>query len=287
MTPTLNASGLLSAGNAAKDAKDLARVPPSYPPHALIYVFGYYNNQLAHRLQAVCGEQPPTITGGWPNITSVTRPRSEDYVVLTDYPPLTMDVSLRFDGWLSPPVNPDVEHDMQKLTWMWGRGTLGPGQPGVGNPPILKLGAFNGGQTQTPLIPPDVQDLEWVITNVQYDTAPLRFNAAQLAARGLSLPVASRARQDVVISLMRWQPAPGFQVQKAKAPDGVVYLKSTQKANCVRSMCQICYDRHQTSDYRTVMNLSANAHLNLRNPGQILPVQTRVAFPATFKNSGR
>lgn len=286
--PKLNAGGLLSAGGAATsiNAGNVRAPVLPYAPEQLIHFYGYLHGLETHHFQCLAGEQPPTHTGGFANVTNVTRPRSVDYTMVTDYPAITMDVPIRFDNWVNwgKTVNPNVEEDISRLMWMAGLGKLGPGKPQSGDPPIVKVAAFGatGKNGQVPLIPPDLQDLEWIISSITWDTAPIRFDAAMLNARNLTLPIGTRARQDAVVSLVRWTPEPGFKTRKRKPKAGVRTAYSSAKNWNVRLMCENVFDRSKQSDFKAVMTLSANKHLKLRSPGQRIKNGTKVAFPQSF-----
>lgn len=269
------------------------------PPHtpvsssAIINFFGYHKNQLTYAFQALAQSgNSPTITGGWPNVSNITRPRSIDYTVVTDYPPMSMDVPIRFENWAAygDPVNANVEHDLQVLTWMWNRGKLSK-SPHEGDPPIVKVAVFNPPHhaqslTQSALIPPDVQDLEWIISNVSYDTAPLRYDKAMIAARGLvDVQVGDRGRQDVTVSLTQWIPAPGFRTKRAKPANGNISKKATVQYRNVQTMCSHYFDRTDPADWKTVKELPANAHWKLRSTRQNIPVGKKMWFPARFETA--
>lgn len=289
--PKLKAGGLLSAGSAAQgiNADNVGALVSPYAPEQLLHFYGYYQGLETHYFQVLAQDGArPVPTGGWANAQNVTRPRTVDYTMVTDYPACTMDVPIRFDNLVNwgRVVNPNIEADISRLMWMANLGKLGPGKPQSGDPPIVKVASFGstGKNGQTPLIPPDFQDLEWIITNLQFDNSTsIGLDATMIRKRGLNLPVGSLGRQDVTVSLMRWTPEPGFKTAKKKPKAGVRTAYSSAKNWNVRLMCEHIFDRSKQSDYKEVLKLSANKHLKLRNPGQRLPNGTKVAFPQSFR----
>jgi hypothetical protein len=258
--------------------------PPNRQSQILVF-YGYQHGLLKHDFQVLCGPQPPTITSTPSNIAVIDRPRSTGYTVPTGYDPITTDFQIRFENWIdyALPVNKDVEGDISKLMWMANRGKLGPGRPGQGNPPILKVRAFDTTANDIPLIPPDIQGLEWVISNIQWDPTPLRLTSDMIKARKLSVPVGTRARQDATVTLMQWSPAPGFATTKRKPAKGNFAKYSDAAYWNIRLMTNRYCGKHTQADYKTVMQLPANKHLKIRHPGQRLKNHTKVFFPNSLE----
>lgn len=257
----------------------------------LIHFYGYRYGSTStlspnHEFRALCGEQPPTLTSGWGNVTAVQRPRALDYTIITDWPPITMDVSIRFDCMMTPVINTTLEQDLSALWWMAGRGNRNPGPHAQGNPPIVKVAAWNA-QKQSNLIPPDVQGYEWIITNLQYDSSPIRLTREQLDASGLTtVSAGSRGRQDVVVSLMQWIPAINDNPAPSKRfTNSTISYKTTPTMNTVQKLMETYFDRNpavNASDFKIVQNLPANNKLNLRSYTQALKPNTVVHFPTVW-----
>jgi hypothetical protein len=281
----------IPAGSSLAPPKKVGKVPDA-PINAaqVLQFYGYRNQILQHSFQALCGPQPPQITNAPVDITVVNRPRSVGYTIATGYDPVTMDVQIRFENWIDyrNPINPDVEGDISQLLWMGGRGRLGPdpSHNGNGNPPIVKVRCFDPKGTDLPLIPVDYTGIEWVISNIQWDPTPLRLTRQMISARNLNLPVGTRGRQDATVTLTQWIPAPGDQTV-AKSPDNGNFSENSdgQFWN-VRLMTNRYLNQNSSDAYKAVMQLPANKALKLRNPGQRLPVGTRVYFPNSLRKEG-
>ena len=143
----------------------------------------------------------PTITSGFAKWNIVGRPQRVGFTVHDGYDPITLSVPIMFDAVASG-SGVDIEADIQKLEWMAGRGKLyaadgGIGAPGQGDSPIVNIYSANTTGLETNLIPPNVHDIDWVVTSLDYDTGPFR-NAA-----------GNRVRQLVTVTLLEHVGAPG------------------------------------------------------------------------------
>jgi hypothetical protein len=269
-----------------KKTRPLPSVPPLVRQEQILIFSGYHNGVLAHTFQTMCGPQPPTITSAPATISVVDRPRSLGYTVPTGYDPITMDVQLRFDNWVDysgPLVNQDLELDLARLWWMAGRGTLGPGRPTTGNPPTIEVSSINSAGILIPLVPPQVRNVKWYISNIAWDTAPMRFTSEMIAARDLSVAVATRGRQDVTVTLQQVQDQSGLRSARKKPDNGSFYRVSDSQYRNVKLMCAYYLNRRDQTTYKAVMQLPANKHLHLTDPGKRLKNGTKLYFPNSLK----
>lgn len=160
----------------------------------------------SYEFTVLAGENAPTVTDGFSNWNQVQRLQQVAVTTLAGYDPYTMTVPVRFDcyqqDWLDTQNGnanlhaAALEQDIQKLEWMGGRGKLfgptGVGIAGVGDSPLVRVASIDSAGKQTPLIPPNAQGVQWVVSGIDYDTSPIR-NAAGY-----------RTRQDVTVTLMQW-----------------------------------------------------------------------------------
>jgi hypothetical protein len=153
------------------------------------------------------------VQGGFAKWGVIDRPQRVGMTVLQGYDPVVLDVQLQFDV-VSQSINAashagfknavalagqGVEDDIQKLEWMGGRGKLfaSPFSPGQGDSPLIQVYSTNSNAVQTALIPPNCQDLDWVVTGIAYDQDPLRNGAG------------NRVRQIVDVTLTQHIASPG------------------------------------------------------------------------------
>lgn len=284
----LHAKGLLSAGDAADGANTGNTVAP-YTPwllSQLINFVGVLRNpstgQVAsNSFQVLAGaDTAPTWTGGWPKIAIIDRARRLGYTNVTGYDPVTMDVPIQFEAMVDsqPGANgAQVEINIQKLEWMAGRGrdyaTTRPrvGSAAVGNPPIVTVASFNARKQQTSMIPPNLQNLSWLISGINYDTSPVRNTNGD------------RVRQAATVTLTQYVPLPSAHTSKTKTPDGFKTYLTGQDGNgdTVKSVCARRLNTTATQKVAEVLKFcrQRNKRFPTTSASQHLPAGTKVFVP--------
>jgi len=251
--------------------------PPSDPRLSV-----RYNQQ---KLTVLAGEQAATVTGGWAKWGLIERPQRVSMTVLQGYDPVTMDVPIRFDN-VVPSAGSDIEGDIQKLHWMAGRGKLFSaaghvGAAGQGDSPIVNVYSASSDGKQTPMIPPDAQDIDWVITGLDFDRNPLRDHGGK------------RVRQDVTVTLTQHISSPGTSLDsasvRARARKGIegeyVYFPVTSARNTIRKITT--FDAHNPTHAAAVAVLKTNKarlHLGSSIDAPLIPhlkPGTKIKVPKT------
>jgi hypothetical protein len=131
----------------------------------------------------------PLVTGGFPIINVIQRPRALSQTVPTGYDPVTLDIPVLFDCWASPTRYADalqIEEDIGKLEWMYGRGPGGsvPSNANDGRPilPTVQIETVNSAGISIPLLssnyqpqsPADPGAIKYQVTTIAWDPNPLR-----------------------------------------------------------------------------------------------------------------
>jgi hypothetical protein len=204
----------------------------------------------------LAGEGAPTLAGGFAKWGVIDRPRRVGMTVLQGYDPMTMDVPVRFDDVIHQ-AGVDLERDIQMLHWMAGRGKLFAadghvGASGKGDSPIVNVYSSDSHGKQTPLIPPDVWDIDWVITGLTFDPSPIRNTAGR------------RIRQDVTVTLTQYVGSPGTALDsptvRARARQSITHqfvsFPVTHAHNTIRKITT--FDAHNPSHAAAVQVLKAN-----------------------------
>lgn len=119
----------------------------------------------------VCGQSPPTITGGYANWQPLQRPMQRSLTMLQGYDPVTMTVDIIFGVWGAQGWQQDdttagkVETDIGKLEWMAGSNfTAGPS-------PVVYAFSHSAQGGDTDLIPPQYRGIPWIVTGLQWGTS--------------------------------------------------------------------------------------------------------------------
>lgn len=243
------------------------------------YVF---TSSGGYSFQVLAGEGAPTIDGGFAKIQVIDRPRRLGFTMPVGYDPFTLSIPIQFDctvtntnpsnrptlpGIPSNTYGPkDLERDIQILEGMAGRGGSvsvdGSFVSAVGSPPVVRVYS-NSPQNQSNLIPPNVQNLQWVITALTYgDTV-----------RGRA---GDRHRQIMTVGLTQWIPAPTTKRQPRSAYQ-VVY--ATQAVNTVAKIVRKFTGKTSHEDYRTVIAFSRTHGATYRTYSQTLAAGTAVFIP--------
>lgn len=120
------------------------------------------------------GDNPPTITGGYANYTSMKRPLQRSLTIFTGYDPMQMNVDIRFgvwdatQGWLtSKETGAFVEDCIDKLEWMAGSDYYFQEGPA----PVVYIASHSANGGDTDLIPPQYAGVPWIIVGLQWGKA--------------------------------------------------------------------------------------------------------------------
>lgn len=131
------------------------------------------------KFDVLCGQNPPTPTGGYAEWTDVPRPLQRPITVPKDFTALTMTCDVIFGSWLGQYGLPQgwqqddntgqrVEQDISSLEWMAGAG----GNNGIksGQAPWVYVTAYSkaNDKAQSGLIPVRYRGLPWTVTNLQW-----------------------------------------------------------------------------------------------------------------------
>lgn len=211
MSPIIQrAGGVTSAG---KQAGTIRSTPAQIVgrsvagPAQFITMTGRLGSTAVAGFTVLCGPNPPTQTDGWAQWTIVGRPRQVGVTINAGYNPIAMDVQLRFEAWTADyndriAKRPNraaqvLEDQIHTLIWMTGRGRLYAqngvvGEAALGDPPIITVYSADTQGHQRPLIPPDFQNMSWVISALSWDQSPIRNVDGY------------RVRQDVTVSLLQF-----------------------------------------------------------------------------------
>jgi hypothetical protein len=201
------------------------------------------------------GDLAPTIIGGFAKWAIISRPQRVGMTVLDGYDPIIMSVPVMFDA-ITGGTGKAVERDIQILEWMGGRGKLYAsdghvGAPAQGDSPLVTVASIDGQGRQTSLIPPNCQDINWIVTGIDYDTGPKRNTLGE------------RIRQLATITLTQHEAAPGTSFDSASvrakaraANPGYIYLKVTAQNNTIRKIMSFEAHNPQLSAAQTVVKLN-------------------------------
>ena len=221
----------------------------------------------------LAGAGAPTIKGGFAKIQVIDRPRRVGFTMPVGYDPISMDVPIQFECSVvaNQPADAyspaDIERDIQILEGMAGRGGSvsvdGSIVSAVGDPPTLRIYS-NQPDNQSNLIPPNVQNLQWVISSLTYDTNPVRG------------PGGDRRRQMVTVTLSQWI-APPSAIRVGTSTYQVVY--STLAVDTVAKIVRKYTSKHDAASYRTVISFSRSHGATYRSYTQKLPAGTAVYIP--------
>lgn len=295
MSPTL-----ITPGGGAKftpppapKVKSSALSPPStvYSPWApgSVYLFtgqlSNYGENATHQFYVLAGPSRPNITAGWAKINVIDRAQRKGFTIPSGYDPISMDVTVQFEALTRQPsgqfaITSDVEGDIQKMEWMAGRGKLfvdvqqgrSVGTAATGNPPIVTVAAYTGGGAQSNLVPPNLQGVSWLISNIAYD------DSAYSDRNG------NRLRAPVTISLTEFVPTGGSIASptvRSAARNSSTSLYITQvvgpQANTVAQITEKVTGNLTLAAKQAV--LQANPQLKVRSVHQTLPTGTAVKVP--------
>lgn len=234
-------------------------------------------------VEVLAGNGAPTITDGFARWAIVDRPQRVGMTVLQGYNPIVMEVPILFDCVMQREANqaPDIEYPIQALEWMGGRGKLYTqvGHPGQGDSPLVSLYSANAKGAETPLIPLNCQDLDWVITSISYDTGALRN------------PAGGRIRQAATVTLTQHVNSPGTSFDspstrakvKQKNQDNYATYRLTQAHNTIRKITTFDALNPKHSAAVTVLNFNKKRlHLGPSVDADLTkqhPIGTKIRVP--------
>lgn len=230
----------------------------------------------------LAGDGAPTITAGFVKLNVIDRPLRKGFTVVGGYDPITMDIPIQFEGLASQPsgsfgVSPDIEADIQLLEWMAGRGTYYTnsggqvGSPAAGLPPLVTVASVDSAGTETNLIPPNVQGVKWVISNIAYDTAPYRGRGGNRLRQAATVTVTEYV---TVGSAGAGPTGPG----SSTAP---VTVYSTKALDTMGKLTEYYTGLFTTSSKQAVVALNKPT-LKVTSYNKVLKVGTRVLIPAAL-----
>lgn len=234
-----------------------------------------------YEFTVLAGATRPTITAGFPKVQIIDRARRLGYTMVTGYDPISLDVPIQFEAMVNNPIGKytgqAVEQDIQKLEWMAGRGkdfaTSRPkvGQAAVGTPPIVTVASFDGGGRETALIPPNVHGLQWLISNISYDTA------------AISDRQGNRVRQAATVTLTQYVPLPSATTSRSKTPDGFKTYRTGENGNgdTVKSVVEKHTNRSDAATLRAVLKFcrSKNKRFPTTSATKKLKKNTAIYIP--------
>lgn len=168
----------------------------------------------SQHVSVLAGDGAPTVTGGWGRWNQVTRPGSTSLTTFDGYDPWTMDVPIQFEAvaddygdQLPAAAGFDPKHrnntsarkieaQIALLTSFANRGPKAP-SAGRGVPPLVIVSATAAKpEGNAPLVPAEVQNVDWVISSIAWDTNPIRNFGGY------------RIRQAATVSLMQYISGP-------------------------------------------------------------------------------
>lgn len=164
-------------------------IPPPYAPLDV-------RSSLIGSFDVKAGDSAPTVKEGYAKYESVDRPMRTGLTLFTGYDPITLDVPITFDAFVSR-RGMDVERDIALLERMAGRGIFK--GAGVGFPGYVNISSTDNKGSVVPLIPRAFQDHptnpnppKWVVLPIEWDEEPIRNKEG------------NRIRQKAVVSLMQY-----------------------------------------------------------------------------------
>ena len=241
----------------------------------------------SHTIVVLAGDDAPTITGGFAKWGVIDRPQRVGMTILQGYDPVILTVALRFDCAVfgSGSTGAQIERDIQILEWMGGRGKLYASDgkaftPAQGDSPLISIFSADGQGNQTPLIPPNCQDINYVVSGISYDTQPWRNIHGE------------RMRQDATLTLTQHVSAPGTsfdsastQAKARKTTQGqYVYFTITKALDTVAKIMSLHYHDAKHDDWvQVVKDNKANKSLKLAGSvHEPLPVGKKLKVRKSF-----
>jgi hypothetical protein len=286
---------------AAAAATTALRPYVPYQTNQLFTFSGTLPGSVGYTLNVLAGYQPPTLTGGWANISVVDRPLRLGYTIPTGYDPYTATIAIQFENVVKQPTagaSPlsNVEFDIQKREWMAGRGELyrtrqgaSPLGPATGNPPLVTVVSLDSSGNQTNLIPRNMQDLVWVITDIAYDTQVGSSSGSGQQESGGVLRDRSgtRNRQAAVVTLMQYIAGPGAENSpnqrqaNRQAATGYRIYQATSERDTIQGIVLSINSTATATQVQSVVAFNQDK-LHVRSARQHLTVGTSVRIPVSL-----
>jgi len=258
-----------------------------------------------HDFEVLAGSEAPTLTGGFANWVEVERWQRTSLTVHTGYPPLKLTVPILFDCVVADgeetlgaridhtvaisAASRKLEGDIQILEWMAGRGKLFAedrhgnktgGEDGVGQSPLVSVYSVSASGREHPLVPPNAQGIEWVVTDLTYDTNPRRNEAGYRVRQ----PVTVELKEYVGLGPLDKSPdGPAARHQRRHESPGHVVVRSTAAEATIRSIAaRRLRIPHPTQAAIEIANYNDRHRKGWRygrSPDKELPVGTTIWVP--------
>lgn len=268
----------------------MAQITQRYAPWISAQVYNFVGtaqsgpastNPVPAQFNVLAGDGAPTITAGFVKLNVIDRPLRKGFTVPGGWDPITMDVPIQFEAIASQPpgqygVSANVEADIQRLEWMAGRGVFYTakggevGSPGAGLPPLVQVGSFDASGNQTNLIPPNVQGVNWVISNIDYDTDPYRSRDG------------NRIRQAAKVTLTEWVTV-GSNGTTPTGPNtsAPMTVYSTKALDTLGKLTESYTGLYTTASKQAVVALNKPT-LKVTSYNKVLNVGTKVLIPSAL-----
>lgn len=144
------------------------------PPVSNIYLSFQgigFSTGATRSFDVICGQNPPTITGGYAKWTVLARPLQRGLTFLDGYDPATMTVNVIFGQWglqgwkIDDNTAQKVEKDIGSLEWMGGSNFVS------GPSPVVYVFSHSSQGGDTDLVPPQYRGVPWIVTRLDWGTA--------------------------------------------------------------------------------------------------------------------
>jgi hypothetical protein len=149
------------AGSGSGAGAGSGNINPPVLNHRYVSLRGYGPGTM-HQISVMCGDDPPTIKGGYAKWTTVDRPLRTGVTLFQGYDPVTMDVSLRFGTWTKAgwdtglskesTAGSDTEEAIGWLEWMAGA------HFNAGASPFVYVNTYANAGGTTNLVPSGYQE---------------------------------------------------------------------------------------------------------------------------------
>jgi hypothetical protein len=299
----------------AKEAQEAAaKKKPPKPPRPTVkpQFIGFFGSLVNGKgaeeeqfVQVLAGLGAPTVTGGWADWVEIERPQRVSLTVLRGYPPVRLTIPVLFEALLDTEGRMNVEREIQKLEWMAGRGRpLGthpqpggvwagtPGHDALGDSPLIEIFTTDSHGKEVPLIPVQFQSLQYVMTDIAYDTGAVGSSLNPSLASPLRDAGGARLRQSATVTLLQHVGAPGTSFDspsvRAAARQAVAkkgeYRSSTATLNTVAAMAAQFGRGQVTRVIREILEAPqnrANRHIPRDAYKPFARTGTRVFIPYT------
>jgi hypothetical protein len=235
----------------------------------------------------LAGEEAPTITGGWAAWNEIERPQRAPLTVVKSYTALALTVPILFDAVRADGIDvlrgtPNysgglLEADIEALEWMAGRGKLySEGTEATGVSPRIRVYSVSASGREHPLIPPNAQEIDWVLTGLTYDPNPSRNEDGW------------RIRQAATVELKEYlggtfdttRDSSSARAKARKADKGYVVMHTTQSVNTVQAIASFRVEQpgaaKQIAEYNRKYNKKWRGGAGWE---KVLPKRTAVFVP--------